>query len=145
MKEFLLQTGIFMLLGKTILHFCPNEKYEKYLKLLFEFMIVIQFIAPFLSLGKGELLEKYMKNQTELEREFEMSMEEAEDKWFLYEKKIEKQIKKEQQKAEKMLQEQEKEAKQKEQDKTERKAETGQGTEKEIEISQIIIEVSGYE
>ena len=106
MKDFMIQIGTFMLLGKTLLHFCPSEKYEKYLKLLFGFMIVIQFITPVLSLGKGEVMEEYIENQAAFEKKFETSLAEVEDKWFLYNEEIEKQIEKEQQKAEEMVQEQ---------------------------------------
>ena len=77
MKDFMIQIGTFMLLGKTLLHFCPSGKYEKYLKLLFGFMIIIQFITPILSLGKGEVMEEYIENQAAFEKKFESSLAEV--------------------------------------------------------------------
>ena len=40
--EFLKQISVFLLLGQTILHFCPGEKYGKYMKVLLGFMLVVQ-------------------------------------------------------------------------------------------------------
>ena len=138
MKEFMIQVGTFMLLGKTLLHFCPSGKYEKYLKLLFGFMITIQFVTPVLSLGNGNVMEEYKKNQKVFEDRFETSLAEVEGRWFTYNEKIEKKIEEEQQKAETMVQEQrvEQENKEKEEENE---------AENEIEIDKVKIEVSGYE
>lgn len=135
MKEFMIQVGTFMLLGKTLLHFYPSEKYEKYLKLLFGFMIVIQFITPVLSFGNGNVMDEYIKNQKVFENKFEASLTEVEEKWFTYNEEIEKKIEEEQQKAEEMVQEQIAE---------QEKTEENEG-EKEMEIDKVKIEVSGHE
>ena len=71
MKEFMQQIGIFVLFGKTLLHFCPNGKYEKYIKLLFGFMIVVQFAEPVLSLGSGSVMDEYIKNKEQFEGKFQ--------------------------------------------------------------------------
>ena len=40
------RTGIFMICAQTIVHFRPNESYEKYLKLLVSVMVLIQLFLP---------------------------------------------------------------------------------------------------
>ena len=150
MKEFMIQVGTFMLLGKTLLHFCPNEKYEKYLKLLFGFMILIQFISPVLSLNGGNIMDEYIKNQNVFENKFESSLKEVEDKWFIYNEEIEKKIEEGQQKAEEMVQEQEAVAEGGVKEENSGKGnETTENSEEElkneIEIDNVKIEVSGYE
>lgn len=148
MKEFMIQVGTFMLLGKTLLHFCPNEKYEKYLKLLFGFMILIQFISPVLSLNGGNIMDEYIKNQNVFENKFESSLKEVEDKWFIYNEEIEKKIEEGQQKAEEMVQEAVAEGGVKEENSGERNETTENSEEElknEIEIDKVKIEVSGYE
>lgn len=150
MKEFMIQVGTFMLLGKTLLHFCPNEKYEKYLKLLFGFMILIQFISPVLSLNGGNIMDEYIKNQNVFENKFESSLKEVEDKWFIYNEEIEKKIEEGQQKAEEMVQEQEAVAEGGVKEENSGKGnETTENSEEElkneIEIDKVKIEVSGYE
>ena len=106
MKEFMQQIGIFLLLGKSLLHFCPSEKYEKYIKLLFGFMLVLQFASPILSLGNESVMEKYINNQEKFEQEFEKSLKTVDEKWFQYSEEIEHRIENEQKKAETMLQQQ---------------------------------------
>ena len=149
MKELMQQIGIFLILGKTLLHFCPSEKYEKYIKLLFGFMLVLQFATPILSLGNESVMEKYIMNQEQFEREFEQSLKTVDEKWFRYNEEIEKRIENEQQKAEVMFQEQmlEQNAEETENDleqKSENAAETMEQRE-HIGIEKVKIEVTGYE
>ncbi len=105
MMEFLKQISIFMLLGKTLLHFCPSKKYEKYLKLLFGFMVVLQFAAAGLSFGAGEAWEAYEKRKVYFERQLEQSLDAVEEKWFVYQEQIETRIIKEKEEAEELVQE----------------------------------------
>lgn len=113
MIEFMKQISVFMLLGKTLLYFCPGKKYEKYVKLLFGFMVILQFATPVLALGSGGTLEEYEKNKAVFEKQFARSMEAVEKKWFLYQEEIAKQIEKERVGAEKMVQKTQEEAGQK--------------------------------
>lgn len=150
MKEFMIQIGTFMLLGKTLLHFCPSGKYEKYIKFLFGFMIIIQFAGPVLALGNESVMEDYIKNQEMFEGKFKASLKQVEEKWFVYNEEIENQIEKEQQKAEQMIQEQEAEQQEEtavQRAEEEKEAETGQETDKkeEIVVDKVKIEVTGYE
>ena len=71
------RVGIFMICAQAIIHFRPQEAYEKYLKLLVSIMVLIQLFLPvgsFLLGGGGqeaaELLEQF-------KGELEQNMEEA--------------------------------------------------------------------
>lgn len=69
------RTGIFMICAQTIVHFRPNESYEKYLKLLVSVMVLIQLFLPvgaFLAgvSGAGGSIEGFRES-------LEQSMEEA--------------------------------------------------------------------
>ena len=157
MKEFMQQIGIFVLFGKTLLHFCPNGKYEKYIKLLFGFMIVVQFAEPVLSLGSGSVMDEYIKNKEQFEGKFQRSLGMIEEKWFLYDEEIKKKIESEQQKAEVMLQEQKerqqsmeyvqpKEGGTKQEKEIIENVDMSKDVEKEeIQIEKVKIEVTGYE
>lgn len=72
------RAGIFMICAQAIVHFRPNESYEKYLKLLMSIMVLIQLFTPIGSFFFGgggmktaELLEQF-------EKELETSMQEVE-------------------------------------------------------------------
>lgn len=76
--------GIFMICAQAILHFRPNESYEKYLKLLVSIMVLIQLFLPvgnFL-LGGGKqdtarLLEQFKSDLAVSVREAEENAREA--------------------------------------------------------------------
>ena len=52
--ELLKQVGIFMVCSQTILHFKPQQKYDKYLKLLVGIMVIAQLMSPVLKVFSGE-------------------------------------------------------------------------------------------
>lgn len=110
MLAFMKQISIFILLGKTLLHFCPGKKYEKYIKLLFGFMVVLQFASLLFSMGSTKTLEEYEKNRRFFEQQLTKSMEAVEEKWFLYQDRIEKQIEKDKADAQKLVKEKEAES-----------------------------------
>lgn len=60
--QIICRTGIFMICAQAIIHFRPQEGYEKYLKLLASAMVLVQIFLPvgsFLSHGDSEgLAEK---------------------------------------------------------------------------------------
>ena len=75
------RTGIFMICAQAIVHFRPQESYEKYLKLLVSTMILVQLFLPvgsfFLPGGRKETtrqLEAFMEN---MEEELRFSEEQA--------------------------------------------------------------------
>ena len=72
------RVGIFMICAQAIIHFRPNESYEKYLKLLMSIMVLIQLCVPVGSFlfGKGSL--KAAELMERFEKEFAAGMQEAE-------------------------------------------------------------------
>ena len=53
--ELLKQVGVFMVCAQTILHFKPQQKYDKYLKLLAGIMVIAQLAIPLIGvLGKAQ-------------------------------------------------------------------------------------------
>lgn len=53
-----------MVCAQTILHFKPQQKYDKYLKLLVGIMVIAQLAMPFLGLFSGK------ENQVDLSLDF---------------------------------------------------------------------------
>jgi len=71
------RVGIFMICAQAIVHFRPQEVYEKYLKLLVSVMVLIQLFLPlggFLLRGGGEETVKLLE---QFGMELEQSMEDA--------------------------------------------------------------------
>lgn len=78
------RVGIFMICAQAIVHFRPNESYEKYLKLLMSIMVLMQLFAPVASfffgggsLKTAELMEQFEKELAEGMQEAEKSAQEA--------------------------------------------------------------------
>lgn len=82
MKNVLFQAicrmGIFMICAQAIMHFRPNESYEKYLKLLVSIMVLIQLFLPVGSLFLGGGNQDAAKLLEQFKRELAVSMQEAE-------------------------------------------------------------------
>ena len=68
-----------MICAQAIVHFRPNESYEKYLKLLMSTMVLIQLCIPVGSFlfGKGSLKAEELMER--FEKEFAAGMQEAEE------------------------------------------------------------------
>lgn len=90
--EFIRQIGIFIVIGQTLLHFRPGEKYEKYLKLLTGLMVVAQFIAPLCSFVGGTSQNAYQANLEQFQKELEHSVSEIDKQWLTYDAQIDEQI-----------------------------------------------------
>lgn len=78
------RVGIFMICAQAIVHFRPNESYEKYLKLLMSIMVLIQLCVPVGSfffgggrLKAAELMERFEKEFADGMREAEKNAREA--------------------------------------------------------------------
>lgn len=93
--------GIFMICAQAILQFRPKESYEKYLRLLCGFMILLQVIQPVSALlfgGSPVVLERSVQ---EFQSAMEDSMQEAARKAEAAQKQLEQQsIKEVQERAE---------------------------------------------
>lgn len=77
------RVGIFMICAQAIIHFRPQEAYEKYMKLLVSVMILVQLLLSagkiFLGEGMEETLRSLVRLQEELELELEQAAQEAAD------------------------------------------------------------------
>lgn len=71
------RTGIFMICAQAIVHFRPQESYEKYLKLLVSAMVLVQLFLPLGSLLTGIGGEEAARRLESFRRSLEQSMEEA--------------------------------------------------------------------
>ena len=78
------RVGIFMICAQAIIHFRPNESYEKYLKLLMSIMVLIQLFVPIGkfffgggSLKTAELMEQFEKELADGMQKVEKSAQEA--------------------------------------------------------------------
>lgn len=73
--------GIFMICVRAVIHFRPNEAYEKYLRLIAGILIMIQLFLPVgrVILGKGgqEAADMLQQFRQELERGMEEAAESA--------------------------------------------------------------------
>lgn len=73
------RVGIFMICAQAILHFRPQEVYEKYLKLLVSIMVLIQLFLPIGGLLVGGDTGAAAQALEEFKREMEQSLREAEE------------------------------------------------------------------
>ncbi len=77
------RAGIFMICAQAIVHFRPQEAYEKYLKLLVSVMILIQLFLPVGSFLLGGGIEETAKRlemfRRELEQELSLTQTQAEE------------------------------------------------------------------
>lgn len=71
------RTGIFMICAQAVVHFRPQESYEKYLKLLVSVMVLIQLLLPLGGLLTGIGGEGAVKRLESFRESLEQSMEEA--------------------------------------------------------------------
>lgn len=74
------RTGIFMICAQAIVHFRPQESYEKYLKLLVSVMVLIQLFLPLGSFLAGIRGEAAAGQLEDFRQSLEQSMEEARQK-----------------------------------------------------------------
>ena len=143
--EFLKQISVFLLLGQTILHFCPGEKYGKYMKVMLGFMLVVQFAAPLMSLGSKNRMAEYEDNKKAFTLKMEEALQTVDEKWFLYNEQISQQMERELENAEAMVWEQRK----KEEEEAARREENGventDSNQNKIEVKTVEIEVGAHE
>lgn len=71
------RTGIFMICAQAIVHFRPQESYEKYLKLLVSVMVLIQLFLPLGSLFAGIGRENAAGQLDSFRKNLEQNMEDA--------------------------------------------------------------------
>ncbi len=74
------RTGIFMICAHTIVHFRPDESYEKYLKLLVGVMVLVQLFIPLCSMLPGIGDPESAEGIDNFKAALEAGMEEARQK-----------------------------------------------------------------
>lgn len=68
MIENIRRIGIFMIAAQTVMHFAAGKKYERYLKIIAGIIILLQFIAPFVSTS-GDFAAQWMTAIEQMEEQ----------------------------------------------------------------------------
>lgn len=63
--------GIFMIAAQTVIHFAAGKKYEKYLKIIAGVIILLQFMAPFVS-SSEDIMEEWQEEIQRMTEQAEM-------------------------------------------------------------------------
>lgn len=82
------QLAIFMICAQAIIHFRAKPAYEKYLKLLFSVMILLQLFGPIGSLMGGKGGDTIDKSVRDFQEKINCSIEEAAKRASLTEKQL---------------------------------------------------------
>lgn len=96
------RVGIFVIIGQTVLHFGISKNYEKYMKLIFSFIVAVQIVFAFDSYFEEEekiswkmfsedYYEQWEENMKKMEQNFvenQSQMKESLEQRF-YQEKIE--------------------------------------------------------
>jgi len=79
--EAICRVGIFMICAQAVVHFRPQESYEKYLKLIVSVMILLQLFLPiggvFLAGGKTDVAKQLTKLTQSIEEGRRLAEEKA--------------------------------------------------------------------
>lgn len=70
--------GIFMICAQAVLHFKPAAKYEKYLKLLVNMMVLVQLLTPIMRVFSTETEEEFLRRVQAVRINMEQEMKELE-------------------------------------------------------------------
>lgn len=68
MIENIRRIGLFMIVAQTVMHFAAGKKYERYLKIIAGVIILLQFIAPFVS-ASGDFAVQWMTDIEQMEEQ----------------------------------------------------------------------------
>lgn len=69
--------GIFTVIAQTMIHFCPNTQYEKYIKVLIGIMSVTIVVTPFLGIVHDFSQEDFQSSVLNWEQKIEMTEEKS--------------------------------------------------------------------
>ncbi len=73
------QITLFLLIGQMLLHLIPSGGYEKYVRMIFRLMILLQLIVPVFSLVRGDLRQSVSEHLRQYEAEMERIGQQAEE------------------------------------------------------------------
>lgn len=83
------RVGIFIICAQTLIHFRPNESYEKYMKLLVSVMVLVQLVLPIAAILQGKEARALEESVKQYEAEMQKNMEEISITSVMAEEKIE--------------------------------------------------------
>lgn len=87
--------GIFMICAQAVLHFKPAAKYEKYLKLLVNIMVLVQLLTPIMRVFSVETEKEFLQRIQAVRINMAQEMEELEMESRMEEKNVLNEIEKE--------------------------------------------------
>lgn len=71
MVELIKKIGIFMIAAQAVIHFAPDIKYTKYMKLIVGILVLLQFLSPVYKIVNG-MEADWGKQLSDMEQEFEL-------------------------------------------------------------------------
>lgn len=83
------RVGIFIICAQTLIHFRPNESYEKYMKLLVSVMVLVQLVLPIAAILQGKEALALEESVKQYEAEMQKSMEDISITSVMAEEKME--------------------------------------------------------
>lgn len=87
--ETIRRVGIFIICAQTLIHFRPNESYEKYMKLLVSVMVLVQLVLPIAAILQGKEASALEESVKQYEAEMQKNMEEISITSAMAEEKME--------------------------------------------------------
>lgn len=70
MLENIRRIGMFMIVAQTVIHFAAGKQYERYMKIIAGVIVLLQFIAPFVS-SAGEIAAKWQAEAEQMMSDIE--------------------------------------------------------------------------
>lgn len=70
MLENIRHIGMFMIVAQTVIHFAAGKQYERYMKIIAGVIVLLQFIAPFVS-SAGEIAGKWQAEAEQMMSDIE--------------------------------------------------------------------------
>lgn len=70
MLENIRRIGMFMIVAQTVIHFAAGKQYERYMKIIAGVIVLLQFIAPFVS-SAGEIAGKWQAEAEQMMSDIE--------------------------------------------------------------------------
>lgn len=75
MLEYMKRIGIFMIAAQTVIHFAAGKQYEKYMKMIAGVIVLLMFIAPFVS-SSGDIMQRWQAQSEQMARQMERQAQE---------------------------------------------------------------------
>lgn len=76
--EIIKKLGIFIIISQTIVHFCPNNSYERYIRMLVGIMIISLMVIPVAGIFFSQVEFDYASRLSQFEKDFYEAVESVE-------------------------------------------------------------------